>query len=495
MRMLLLLMMPPGRERSVYQKKTAFRMVLTLYISYQRDSWNDLSYVVNRSSWGEEDGSMRIRSVTNANEPLEGEYPANPPQMKFPSLRQPGAIYNGLARIFFTPEAVEQLFEFIHWDEKTAQNRVEQAGIMYGITYKLPGSAASDTTETSGIRGEQRSATRPTFLCATPKPQQGETMPLETAVQQQQPSFPFTWSVVHGIIPSQTMDCSPVHINISADEWQRMATELDRLNAEQVRRGEMEMQQVGWFHTHPNQLEPFYSDLDVMLQRIQASNMDRYGAVFNPHRRIFAVYAGPNSQPDQGVLLLDQEQVQRFNMQGLEMGDPSLTAGEPVVKLKKRSPFMRMVNDVMNRFTWEESDFSEERQGWSFDPIVARMMNFDGERWRQYSLRDSVLMSSVERLRAIRDAFAVNADLSILAVWRRARTDGFYLDPIMAWCHTSALPRDIVDDESLSNGYCIVRFIHDADKEREAREYRQHPERMGGMTLVMITERLDVYTV
>ena len=419
---------------------------------------------------------MKITSITSGNEPVEAAYPELSDREAYLSMSIPGMPQDMPVRLFFLPEAVEQLFRFICWDERQARNRVEQAGILYGMTYRLPAlpeaaPAACDAADEAAPPGEPESA---------PPGEQEACRPLPPG---------FTWSVVHGVIPAQAGNSTPVRVSIAADEWQRMAVTLDQLNRERAQRGEGELQQVGWFHTHPGRLDPFYSDLDVTLQRVQADNEDRYGAVFNPHRRIFMVYSGPDSRPERGALLLTREQVQRFNMTGIEKNDPCLDQDETVVRMKKRAPPAPRGGDDR---AWAAQDAPGEGAApRRFTPAVARTQNYREGRWVPYAPRNSILMTSVERLCAIHEAFGMNTDLGIMAMWRRDPERGYHLLPMMAWRRPAIQPGGMAERPQ---GYCLVRFVAHADVPRAAREHQRRHACGDDMMLVMITERMEVYT-
>ena len=56
---------------------------------------------------------MKITSITSGNEPVEAAYPELSDREAYLSMSIPGMPQDMPVRLFFLPEAVEQLFRFI----------------------------------------------------------------------------------------------------------------------------------------------------------------------------------------------------------------------------------------------------------------------------------------------------------------------------------------------------------------------------------------------
>ena len=148
-------------------------------------------------------------------------------------------------RLFVETEAVEQILEFVHWDDTTPENTVEQAALMYGRLCEY---------------GNRR------------------------------------WGEVCGIVPANTPNASSVSVEISADEWNRLYASLDEINKNRNQEGKQHpLVVLGWMHTHPNTLDVFFSSFDNTLQQAIMNNDNLFGLVINPHRRIFACFADADS--------------------------------------------------------------------------------------------------------------------------------------------------------------------------------------------------------
>lgn len=213
---------------------------------------------------------MQINQVTRSEDVAYiMEYPQPDEQTAFMSSMPSGKPDgNERIRLLIRSQAVRQICEFIHWGESVQTNRVEMAGVMYGYI-------------------------------ATEDPQTHE--------------HPRRWGVICGIIGANCPKSTQIEVEITGEEWVRMEGELDRINAERAERQKLPFQKMGWFHTHPNWLEPYYSDLDYRLQHTLIANGDRYGAVFNPHRQKWAAYSGPEATLVCGMMELNDKLLEKYS--------------------------------------------------------------------------------------------------------------------------------------------------------------------------------------
>lgn len=205
---------------------------------------------------------MKIRKVSLT----DTAYPIRPEELWLPQSYESklrSDVTNAPLKVLLRPQAVRQLLEFIQWGENSLRNRMEQAGMLYGYI-------AVPTEDPDQLR---------------------EDMPRVT--------------VICGMFGADTPESTPTSVVIPANEWLRMDLELDKLNAQRSRQGKPSMQKMGWVHTHPGGLEPFFSSVDHAQQPAQASSMDRVGLVFNPHRQIWSAYAGAEGVQVRGRLQLD----------------------------------------------------------------------------------------------------------------------------------------------------------------------------------------------
>ncbi len=62
---------------------------------------------------------------------------------------------------------------------------------------------------------------------------------------------------------------------------------------------------MGWWHTHPNDLDVFLSSTDMETVRLKYNKPEKYSVVLNPHRGLFRAFAGADALDVPVVMLLD----------------------------------------------------------------------------------------------------------------------------------------------------------------------------------------------
>jgi proteasome lid subunit RPN8/RPN11 len=158
-------------------------------------------------------------------------------------------------RIVFEPTAVKSLFDVIDWGCEYRRGDVEQGGILIGNYYR-------DASESEEV----------------------------------------IWGDVITIIPadSNLVNASFETINITAAAWKKMHEEADVYRAENL-------QILGWYHTHLDNINTRFSSVDIHTQRQQFTYEYSFGVVFNPNQKKWSSYCGPNSDECFGELILDSE--------------------------------------------------------------------------------------------------------------------------------------------------------------------------------------------
>lgn len=265
-------------------------------------------------------------------------YPIRPEELQPPQSYESklcDGVTNAPFKVLLRPQAVRQLLSFIHWGENCPQNQKEQAGILYGYIAV------------------------PTENAEQPR----EGMPRVT--------------VICGMFGADTPESTSISVVIPANEWLRMDLELDRLNMQRRRQGKPPMQKMGWVHTHPGILEPFFSNVDYAQQPAQVSSMDRVGLVFNPHRQIWSAYAGAEGVQVRGKLQLDDDLLSRYEFrekkpQEVVLGRvyhcrprssvPPVTAEQP---LRSQSPELQLPKTVATYcYDLRSDDIRPVREGY-----------------------------------------------------------------------------------------------------------------------------------
>lgn len=160
--------------------------------------------------------------------------------------------------VFLKPDAAEELYGHINWGQRTRTNVREQGGILVGYFYD-----------------------------ASPE---GEP--------------PKIYAEIEHIIPCRHPQISEeAYIYMSADNWKEMYDELDRMNETLDRK----MVLVGWYHTHPDNIPTAFSGIDVETHSTKFTYSYSVGLVFNPQRKKWTVYYGPDCKEGYGVMLLDRK--------------------------------------------------------------------------------------------------------------------------------------------------------------------------------------------
>lgn len=322
-------------------------------------------------------------------------------------------------RLLLRGETIRQICEFLQWGELTPTNRVEMAGMMYGYI-------------------------------ATEDP----------ATHEQ----PRRWGVICGIIGANCPKSTQIEVEISGEEWIRMEGELDRINAERAAMEKPPFQKMGWFHTHPNWLEPFYSDLDYRLQPSLVANGDRYGVVFNPHRQKWTVYSGPESKPVCGMMELNDELLERYSFQERSVKE---------IRGEGRNPFRIRHKTETEQKPKEDEDGGEGPRSLNVDTYYTC-----GEYPpnRVGSERRKVLAASYEKIMLAPTLLGEGCEL-LAEVNERGR--GLEVQPIAGY----------------KRGYeglygtrgCVIRFVPSADWGRAISEYYRSRRWHSGLPTMLVS--------
>lgn len=162
--------------------------------------------------------------------------------------------------LVYTPYAAKKQMEVIGWHrDDFPENRKEQGGWLIGRYILDP----------SGI------------------PVQGEvTDVLEAKTECRFPGY-IEWDAMEEIRLQQT--------------FFQLKEKLARTDPE----GAEQLKVLGWYHTHPNNLDVFLSSTDMETVRLKYYKPEKYSVVLNPHRGIFRAFAGGNAIEVPVIMLLD----------------------------------------------------------------------------------------------------------------------------------------------------------------------------------------------
>ncbi len=147
---------------------------------------------------------------------------------------------------YLTNEAFRVIKQHIHWGINTKENIHEQGGILLGHAYRDPKSGVVYAIGEQAVSGDLAQGT-------------------------------------------------PSYLDVGQEAWKEMLDKVDRLGTQ--------LQIIGWYHTHPNNLEVFMSGTDRNTQSMFFGHDWQFAVVLNPHKQIWRVFYGKNSYECRGYVL------------------------------------------------------------------------------------------------------------------------------------------------------------------------------------------------
>ena len=140
--------------------------------------------------------------------------------------------------LFLVGAAARAIYRQVGWGTRTAANRVEQGGLLLGHVYR----------------------------------------DVERGV---------VYGVVGKTVPAVGARSSAAHIEISTATWGEMLALVDRRDGERE-----ELQVIGWYHTHPNDLSIFMSGVDGVTQKRLFDHDWHFSLVLNPQQQLAGAFHG-----------------------------------------------------------------------------------------------------------------------------------------------------------------------------------------------------------
>jgi len=155
------------------------------------------------------------------------------------------------AVLYVKDTAMRRIHEHIEWKRRSAANLVEQGGILLG-------SATCD------------------------------------------PKTGFMHGLVTQAVPARVgARGSGAHLELGHEAWHAMLQEVDVMRDEETTR----LHVIGWYHTHPGELDVFMSSVDRHTQEQLFSEDWQFAIVLNPQRCTWRAFNGRASQECRGVWL------------------------------------------------------------------------------------------------------------------------------------------------------------------------------------------------
>ncbi|MEH2165134.1 MAG: Mov34/MPN/PAD-1 family protein [Nostoc sp.] len=154
--------------------------------------------------------------------------------------------FSATHELYVTNAAFDTISHHIGWNKHTNENVVEQGGILLGAAFVDP------KTE-------------------------------------------ITYAITSQAIPGKLAKGTSSYLEVTHETWKEMLDDVDRLNTG--------LQVIGWYHTHPNNLDVFMSGTDRATQSRLFGNSWQFAIVLNPHKRIWRAFYGSNSYECGGYVL------------------------------------------------------------------------------------------------------------------------------------------------------------------------------------------------
>ena len=147
---------------------------------------------------------------------------------------------------YLTMNAFDVIKHHIGWKLRTNDNSVEQGGILLGHAFRNP----------------------------------------DTGV---------VYAIAEQAIPGRLAIGSAGYLEVTHETWKEMLDHVDRLGTQ--------LQVIGWYHTHPNNLDVFMSGTDRTTQKRLFGNDWQFAIVLNPHRERWRAFYGADSRECRGYVL------------------------------------------------------------------------------------------------------------------------------------------------------------------------------------------------
>lgn len=153
-------------------------------------------------------------------------------------------------QFYLTKTAFDDIAQHIGWDERTEQNVVEQGGILLEEVFR-------------------------------------------------DPHTKITYAVAERAIAGRSARGTPGYIEMTHETWKEMFDDVDRLNTS--------LHIIGWYHTHPNNLDVFMSRTDRATQARVFKHDWQFAIVLNPHNKIWRAFYGKDSSECKGFIITENQ--------------------------------------------------------------------------------------------------------------------------------------------------------------------------------------------
>ncbi len=111
------------------------------------------------------------------------------------------------------------------------------------------------------------------------------------------------FAIVEDVVVGKTAKGNPTYLEMSHETWAQMLNDADQI----IEDKNDNIQVIGWYHTHPNELSLYMSNTDMNTQ-YRFFNQDwHYAIILNPHKEIWKAFVGKEAKECKGYILNDDD--------------------------------------------------------------------------------------------------------------------------------------------------------------------------------------------
>lgn len=194
-------------------------------------------------------GTRKKFSISLASEPYRPKISKKPELQIEETLNSDFRGNDFINEIYILNTAREDLLNHILWTSKSPENSVEQGGLLLGDVY---------------FDASMKSYT----------------------------------GIVERAVPAKSTQSSSTHLSLNHAVWREMTERIDNEMAGK--------QVIGWYHTHPNNLDVYMSEADLNTQRMMFPNDWQFAIILNPHREVWRAFLGYDGRECRGFFVKQQ---------------------------------------------------------------------------------------------------------------------------------------------------------------------------------------------
>jgi proteasome lid subunit RPN8/RPN11 len=186
-----------------------------------------------------------VQELKPAYTPSENTQPNCDLKIEYNSTTRLGPTLSLSHKFYLKMSAFQAILDHIEWGNRTRDNVVEQGGLLLGDAFRDPDTGLIYAIAEQSISGKLAIGTSS-------------------------------------------------YLEVTHETWKEMLDYVDSLDTD--------LQVIGWYHTHPNNLDVFMSGTDQATQSRLFGTDWQFAMVLNPHRKIWRVFYGADSRECRGYV-------------------------------------------------------------------------------------------------------------------------------------------------------------------------------------------------